>query len=211
MATIPSRTSFAWFRASLCNANQVSTCGCWPRKLEVRQLENKLKTHKKKTCLLKESAMNVVGLMLEPLHDKRASQAVRRNINKVSRCPLVFCIDTCLPHILDHFISFRKRWVFRHESALKPAETKGARTRGGNVTSSQLRQASGSCPEPRTSRSSWFVHHGWGWNSKWVATYHKHIIRKENVFRILAFSVFTYDSVIATDLYRGPWFCKYHP
>lgn len=47
MATIPSRTSFAWFRASLCNANQVSTCGCWPRKLEVRQLEINWKHIKK--------------------------------------------------------------------------------------------------------------------------------------------------------------------
>ena len=85
----------AWFRASLCNANQVSTCGCWPRKLEVRQLEINWKNIRK-PCLLKESAMNVVGWMLEPLHDKRASRAVRRNINNVSVGFLYWYLPT--PH-----------------------------------------------------------------------------------------------------------------
>lgn len=192
----------AWFRASLCNANQVSTCGCWPRKLEVRQLEINWK-HIRKPCLLKESAMNVVGLMLEPLHDKRASRAVRKNINKVSVGFLYWYLPT---PILDHFISFQKRWVFREAtnppraSALNPAETKGARTRGGNVTSSQLRQASGSCPEPRTSQSSLFVPRMGGWNSKWVATYHQYHHPKRKGYPDVAFSVFMYDSVIATDL-----------
>jgi len=105
-------------------------------------------------------------------------------------CPLVFCIDTCLPHILDHFISFQKRWVFREAtnppraSALNPAETKGARTRGGNVTSSQLRQASGSCPEPRTCEAVG-LSHGWGVETpNGLQHIIDVIIRKEKVIRM---------------------------
>ena len=54
-----------------------------------------------------------------------------------TRCPLVLCIDTCL-HTSRQLHKVPKRCFFselpRHQSALKPAETKGARTRGGNVT-----------------------------------------------------------------------------
>lgn len=88
MATIPPRTS--WFRASLCNADQVSTCGCW-RNWRCPPARNKLKTH------LKTMPPERIGHECCWI-DVGASTREQAGQSEIStRCPLALCIDTCLP------------------------------------------------------------------------------------------------------------------
>ena len=192
----------AWFRASLCNANQVSTCGCWPRKLEVRQLEINWKNIRK-PCLLKESAMNVVGWMLEPLHDKRASRAVRRNINNVSVGFLYWYLPT--PHFRPLHKLPKKMGFSRSNQPPTSIRLEPSWNQGSTYTWREcdlLPAAPGFRKLSRATHlwSSWFVPRMGGWNSKWVATYHRCHHPKRKGYPDVAFSVFMYDSVIATDL-----------